>query len=148
MFKKSYFSLLFCFLTLFSYIAHAGNSPVGLWKTIDDATGKPSSLVRIVQDNDNYHAYIEKDLQDADASNLSCNKCQGSLKGKPIIGLPIMDGIKANGDVYEGGQILDPETGEIYRCKLKLDASGNKLEVRGFIGVSLIGRTQIWMRQE
>ena len=60
----------------------------------------------------------------------------------------IMDGMKAKGDAYEGGHIVDPDNGEIYQCKIKLDATGNKLEVRGFIGVSLFGRSQIWMRDE
>ena len=60
----------------------------------------------------------------------------------------IMDGMIAKGDVYEGGHIVDPDNGEIYKCKIKLDATGNKLEVRGFIGVSLFGRSQIWMREE
>jgi uncharacterized protein (DUF2147 family) len=60
----------------------------------------------------------------------------------------IMDGLKASGDAYDGGHILDPDNGKTYQCKIKLDATGNKLEVRGFIGVSLIGRSQIWVREE
>ena len=60
----------------------------------------------------------------------------------------IMDGMKAKGEVFEGGHILDPDNGETYQCKIKLDSTGNKLEVRGFIGVSLLGRSQTWLREE
>ncbi len=147
--KKFLIFYIVCFLTFFSYLAHSETtSPVGLWKTIDDTTGKPSSLIRISEKNGELIAVIVKDLLPTAASDNVCDKCEGNLKDKPIIGLTIMDGMKQNGDNYEGGHILDPETGEIYRCKLKLDATSNKLEVRGFIGVSLLGRTQIWTREE
>ena len=146
--NKLLLSLLLSFLTAFSYFAHADNSPVGLWKTIDDATNKPRSLIRISDKNGELIATIEKGLLPTDSPNDVCEQCTGERKNKPLIGMVIMDGMKAKGDVYEGGHIVDPDNGEIYKCKIKLDATGNKLEVRGFIGVSLFGRSQIWMREE
>jgi uncharacterized protein (DUF2147 family) len=152
--KKYLTYVILCFLTLFSYFTFAQStsnqalSPVGLWETFDEATGKPTSLIRIKERNGELIAVIVKDLLPAAASDEVCDKCDGNLKDKPIIGMTIMDGMKQHGDDYEGGHILDPENGETYRCKLKLDATGNKLEVRGFIGVSLLGRSQTWTREQ
>ena len=129
-------------------LSYAENSPVGLWKTIDDATNKPRSLIRISDKNGELIATIEKGLLPTDTPNDACDKCTDDRKGKPLIGMVIMDGMKAKGDTFEGGHILDPDNGEIYNCKIKLDGTGNKLEVRGFIGVSLFGRSQVWTREE
>jgi uncharacterized protein (DUF2147 family) len=52
------------------------------------------------------------------------------------------------GDEYQGGEILDPENGKVYRVKMNLQDRGRTLHVRGFIGFSLFGRTQIWIREE
>lgn len=146
--NKLLLSLLLCFLTVFSYFAHADNSPVGLWKTIDDSTGKPRSLIRISDKNGELFATVEKGLLPSDKPNDTCDKCEGARKDKPLIGMMIMDGMKAKGDIYEGGHILDPDNGKVYKCKIKLDSTGKQLDVRGFIGVSLFGRSQIWMREE
>ena len=146
--KKVFLPLLLCFLMAFSYFAQAENSPVGLWKTIDDATGKPRSLIRISDKNGELIATVEKGLLLGDSPNDVCEECTGERKGKPLIGMIIMDGMKAKGDTFEGGHILDPDNGEIYNCKIKLDSTGKQLEVRGFIGISLIGRSQTWVREE
>ena len=146
--NKLLLSLLLCFLTAFSYFAHADNSPVGLWKTVDDATNKPRSLIRISDKNGELIATVEKGLLPSDKPNDTCEKCSDERKGKPLIGMVIMDGMKAKGDAFEGGHILDPDNGETYQCKIKLDSTGKQLEVRGFIGISLIGRSQIWLREE
>jgi uncharacterized protein (DUF2147 family) len=148
MVKNVVLSLLLCFLTAFSYLAHAENSPVGLWKTIDDSTNKPRSLIRISDKNGELIATVEKGLLAGETGDKVCDKCTDERKDKPLIGMVIMDGMKAKGDVYEGGHILDPDNGQVYKCKIKLDSAGNKLEVRGFIGISLIGRSQIWLREE
>ncbi len=146
--KKSYLLLIVCFLMAFSSLAYADSSPVGLWKTIDDATNKPRSLIRISDKNGELIAIIEKGLLPDDSPNDTCDKCTGERKGKPLIGMIIMDGMKAKGDALEGGHILDPDNGKVYKCKIKLDSTGKQLEVRGFIGFSLLGRSQIWMREE
>ncbi len=146
--KKSHVLLIVCFLSVFSSLAYADSSPVGLWKTIDDATGKPRSLIRITDKNGELIATVKKGLLPSDSPNDVCDQCTGERKGKPLIGMVIMDGMKAKGDVFEGGHILDPDNGETYKCKIKLDSTGKKLEVRGFIGDSLFGRSQTWMREE
>lgn len=137
---------LLCILT---QLAVAGeHTAAGLWKTIDDATGKPRSLIRISEHNGEFSAVVEKGLRETDTGEAVCDKCKDERKGKKIIGMTIAKGLKQNGNKYEGGEILDPENGKTYKCKMTLDESGNNLEVRGFIGISLIGRSQTWHRVE
>lgn len=124
-------------------------SPTGLWKTIDDNTGKVRSLVRITQVNGEYKGTIEKLFRSPDQDqNPKCDKCEGALKGKPIIGMTILTGLRQDGDDFENGQITDPENGKTYSSKASLDETGKNFEVRGFIGVSLIGRSQTWVRAD
>ncbi len=144
--KKSNSLYLLLFLMFTSLAQAADNSAAGLWQSIDDKTGKPRSHIRIHDNNGEFSAVVEKGLLDTDTADAVCNKCQDARKDKPIIGMTILEGMKQRGNLYEGGQILDPENGKIYRCKMKLDATGNKLEVRGFIGISLFGRSQMWTR--
>jgi uncharacterized protein (DUF2147 family) len=137
-----------CLLCVTHLTFAANATPAGLWKTIDDNTGKPRSLIRITENNGEYSAVIEKGLLATDTGDAICDKCTDERKGKKIIGMTIVSGIKQKGDDFEGGEILDPENGKTYRCKMKLDQTGNKLEVRGFIGISLFGRSQIWLRED
>lgn len=137
-----------CLLCVTHLAFAASNTPAGLWKSIDDNTGKPRSLIRITENNGEYSAVIEKGLLATDTGDAVCDKCTDERKGKRIIGMTIVNGIKQKGDEFEGGEILDPDNGKTYRCKMKLDQTGNKLEVRGFIGISLFGRSQIWLREE
>ena len=139
-------------LLVFSTITLAA-SPAGLWKSIDDKTGKPRSLIRVNEANGTYSAVVEKGLRADDTGDALCDKCTDERKGQKIIGMTIAKNLKAKeGDnpnrEYQGGEILDPENGKIYKCKMKLSEDGNKLEVRGFIGVSLFGRSQTWTREE
>jgi len=142
---------LTCLLALgVARIAHAeADTPAGLWKTIDDKTGKERSVVRIVDNNGVYEGKVEQIFEQAgdDAKHL-CRKCEGERKDKPIIGMTFLWGLKREGDQYSGGEILDPKNGKIYRAKMKLIESGRKLEIRGYIGLSLFGRSQTWIRQE
>jgi uncharacterized protein (DUF2147 family) len=135
---------------LASMSAIAAVSPVGLWKTIDDNTGKVRSIVRITQSNGEYKGTIEKLFRSPDQEqNPVCTKCSDARKGKPIIGMTILTGLRADGDdEFAGGEIVDPENGKTYSSKLTLDEDGRKLEMRGFIGVSLIGRSQTWVRAD
>ena len=134
---------------VFSNMVIAQNlSPVGLWKSIDDKTGKPRSLIRINENNGEYSATIERGLLATDTGDAICDKCTDDRKNQKLIGMTIAKGLKKSGAQYDGGEILDPDNGKIYRCKMKLDETGNRLEVRGFIGISLLGRSQIWNRVE
>jgi uncharacterized protein (DUF2147 family) len=125
-------------------------TPAGLWRTIDDKTKQPRSLVRITEVNGVYEGKVEKILNrqpDDDPQNL-CRECKGERKDKPVIGMTILWNLRRDGDHFDGGEILDPKNGKVYRCKMELIEGGTKLNVRGFIGVSLIGRTQTWLREE
>jgi uncharacterized protein (DUF2147 family) len=124
-------------------------SPMGLWQTIDDKTGQPKALVQIVQDGDGtLTGKILTGLGSNDDPNRRCTACTDSRKDQLMKGMTIINGMKADGDTWDGGQILDPENGKLYKCKMHLDDGGQKLVVRGYIGVSLLGRSQTWIRQQ
>jgi uncharacterized protein (DUF2147 family) len=127
----------------------AESSPAGLWRTIDDHTGQPKGLVRISEVNGVYEGKVEKAFpKPGEDPAPKCEKCDGSRHNQPVLGMTILWGVTQQGEEYQGGDILDPESGKIYRVKLKLIDSGKKLEVRGFIGISLLGRSQTWLREE
>ncbi|KAF3997358.1 DUF2147 domain-containing protein [Glaciimonas immobilis] len=124
-------------------------SPVGLWKNIDDTTGKPKALIRITESNGEFSGKIEKLYREApEELNPKCVKCEGDNKDKPIIGMTMLQGMKADGADYDGGTILDPANGKVYKSKMTLIEDGKKLNVRGYIGLPLIGRTQTWVREQ
>lgn len=124
-------------------------SPVGLWKTIDDDSGKPKSLIRISESEGVLSGRIEKLFRAPDQDqDPKCVKCEGALKDQPIIGMTILTGLKKDGDSYSGGQIVDPASGKTYKSKLTVADDGKKLNMRGYIGVPMLGRTQIWLREE
>jgi uncharacterized protein (DUF2147 family) len=129
--------------------AYVNTSPVGLWRTLDDHTGKPRGLVRIMEINGEYQGRVEKSFpKPGEPPNPTCEKCEGTRRNQPIIGMIILWGLTKQGDDYQGGEILDPETGKIYGAKIKLQDGGKNLDVRGFIGFSLLGRSQTWVREE
>ena len=124
-------------------------SPVGLWKNIDDESGKPKALIRITEENGVVQGKIEKLFRaPGEEQNPLCDKCSDARKNQPIVGMVFMSGLKKDGKEYSGGDILDPDNGKVYKSKLKLADGGKKLEVRGYIGVPLLGRSQTWLRQE
>lgn len=124
-------------------------SPVGLWKNIDDVSGKPKALIRISDNGGVLQGKIEKLFRPADQDqNPKCDKCADARKDQPIVGMVFMSGLKKDGDEYTGGEILDPDNGKIYKSKMELADGGKKLKVRGYIGVPMLGRSQTWVRQE
>ncbi|HYD96692.1 MAG TPA: DUF2147 domain-containing protein [Noviherbaspirillum sp.] len=123
-------------------------SPVGVWRTIDES-GKAKSLVRISESNGELRGKIEKLFREpGEDPNPKCEKCEGSLKDQPVIGMTIITGMKKDGSEYNGGQILDPNNGKIYKSKMSVTEGGKKLDVRGYIGVPMLGRTQTWVRED
>jgi uncharacterized protein (DUF2147 family) len=125
------------------------SSPVGMWKTLDDKTGEARSVIKVWTEKGELSGQITKLFRKPDENpNPLCDKCTGENKDKPVIGMTIMWGLKQDGDEWNGGQILDPDDGKIYKCKVEVVEGGKKLEVRGFIGFALIGRTQTWVRAE
>lgn len=124
-------------------------SPVGLWKNIDDVSGKPKALIRITESNGELQGRIEKLFRSPDQDqNPKCDKCEDARKDQPIIGMVFMSGLKKDGDEYAGGEILDPDNGKVYKSKMHLTDAGKKLSVRGYIGIPMLGRSQVWVRQE
>jgi uncharacterized protein (DUF2147 family) len=124
-------------------------SPVGLWKNIDDVSGKPKALIRITDNKGALEGRIEKLYRPADQDqNPKCERCEGVNKDQPIIGMVFMSGLTRSGDEYTGGQILDPDNGKVYKSKLTLVDGGKKLNVRGYIGVPMLGRSQVWVREQ
>lgn len=124
-------------------------SPVGLWKNIDDVTGKPKALIRITENKGEVRGQIEKlFLADGENPNPRCEKCQGANRDQPVLGMVFMSGLRKKGDEYSGGEILDPDSGKVYRSKLMLVEGGKKINVRGYVGVPLLGRSQTWVRQD
>lgn len=123
-------------------------TPVGTWTTIDDDTGKPKSVVEIYQaDNGTLSGRVVEVLQSEQGDDPVCTECEGDRKGQPIEGMVIMWGLERDGGTWEGGKILDPSNGKVYSVKLTPAADGSKLQVRGFVGFSLLGRTQTWLRR-
>lgn len=138
-------------LALAAVSAWAQNTPVGLWKTIDDESKKEKSLVRITEAAGVLSGKIEKLLDPDTKPDAKCDKCTDERKDRPILGLPIIRNVKVNADdatLWDGGEILDPNNGKTYKVRLKPADGGKKLEVRGYIGAPLLGRTQTWHRVE
>ena len=119
-------------------------SPVGRWQTISDSSGKPAAVVEIFESAGRFHGRIIQLLEDDPAS--VCTLCTDARKGQPVVGMVFLTGLRADGDEFTGGDILDPDDGRVYRAKIQLIEGGDKLKVRGFLGLSLFGRTQIWLR--
>jgi uncharacterized protein (DUF2147 family) len=131
------------FLVFFS-ITMNSQSIVGKWKTIDDETGDAKSVVEVFLKSGKIYAKVVEILE-PENKNRVCTKCSGEDKNKPILGLTIIKGLTKDDSEYNSGEILDPKNGKLYKCALSLE-SKDKLKVRGYIGFSLLGRTQYWYR--
>lgn len=139
--KSIVFGLVLCFLMIFNA---QGQTVLGKWKTIDDETGQAKSIVEIYEKSGKIYGKIT-DIINPQKRKDVCVKCSGEDKNAPILGLIIIKGLVKDGDEYNGGKILDPLKGEQYKCFIALEDK-DKLKVRGYVGFSLIGRTQYWYR--
>lgn len=147
-FKHWLFSAALVLLSA-GFLYGAELSPIGLWKTVDDRTGQVKGLIRIRESNGQFEGKIDKIFpKPGDDPAPKCEKCDGPRHNQPILGLTFLWGFTKQGEEYQGGEILDPESGKIYQAKMKLVDGGKKLEVRGFIGFSIFGRSQTWLREE
>jgi len=134
-------------LTMLLFLAgpvQAG-SPVGHWKTFDDDTKKAKSIVQIYEADEKFYGKVVEILTPGEENKI-CEKCPGKDRDKPIKGLIILKELVADNGEFSGGTILDPNNGKTYSCKMVLENEGSKLKVRGFLGFSLLGRTQYWQR--
>jgi uncharacterized protein (DUF2147 family) len=119
----------------------------GLWEQVDEKTGKPESWFKITERNGVYEGTIAKIFfKPGEDPNWVCDKCQGAEKGRPVLGLTLIKGMQRNGLSYENGTIMDPRDGSVYRALMRLTPDGKKLEMRGYLGISLFGRSQVWNR--
>ncbi len=141
-------SIAAALVSLMALPALAQMSPVGLWKTIDDKDGSAKSEIRIIETAGVFTGKIEKILDPKAKPGELCVECTDDRKGQPMLGLEIIRGVRqvAGQAVWEGGTIVEPSTGKIYKMKMTPIEGGAKLEMRGFIGFSLLGRTQTWLR--
>ncbi len=129
--------------------AYAQATPVGLWKTIDDETKTEKSLVRISDTGGVLSGKIEK-LLDPTKQDAKCKDCSDARKDQAINGMTIVEGVKKNADeiYWDGGTILDPNNGKTYKVRMTPKDGGKTLDVRGYIGMPMLGRTQTWVRVE
>ncbi|HET7524778.1 MAG TPA: DUF2147 domain-containing protein [Burkholderiaceae bacterium] len=135
-------------LALTGVIASAQNTPVGLWKTIDDDGKTEKSLVRITESSGVLSGKIEK-IFDPAKQDSTCDKCTDERKDKPVLGMMILRNLKPDSDdkeVWSGGEVLDPNNGKTYKARLKPLDGGKQLQMRGYIGPFF--RTQVWHRVE
>jgi uncharacterized protein (DUF2147 family) len=143
MVSRNVLPVLLALILLPSLALAAPTTPIGKWKTIDDSSKKAKSIVEIYDQGGKLYGKIIKLFREkGEDPDPKCDKCTGAKKNQKIIGLVILEGMSQDGDEWKGGTITDPENGKAYKCKMKLE--NGKLKVRGFIGVSLLGRTQYW----
>ena len=134
--------ILFVFILINSF---QSNEIEDVWITQDDETGKKKSEVLLYKNNGKLYGKIINLLLEEDKGKL-CVNCKGENKNLPIEGMVIVEGLKLNGKTWEEGTILDPKSGKTYSCYITFD-DDNTLKVRGYIGFSLLGRTQKWIRK-
>lgn len=139
--KQIFYSVIFVLTAIFS--GHS-QTVLGKWKTIDDESGKPKSVVEIYENNGKIYGKVVE-IFDKTKEGKLCEECEGAKKNKPIKGMVILENLKKKGSSWESGTILDPSSGKEYKCTLTLE-NKDKLKVRGYVGISLIGRTQYWER--
>lgn len=140
-------ALLALALTLGTAAHAADSTPVGTWTTIDDATGKPKSIVEITESGGKLQGKVVEVLQSEQGPHPVCKACDGDRKDKPVEGMTIIWDVEKDGDIWSGGKILDPKNGKTYKVKLTVLENGAKLDVHGYVGFALLGRSQIWERK-
>ncbi|MGJ8550177.1 DUF2147 domain-containing protein [Winogradskyella wichelsiae] len=116
---------------------------LGKWKTIDDNTGEAKSLVEIYEKDGKIYGKIIS-VFNPDKEFAKCIDCSGKQKDQRLVGLLFIEGLTKNDDVYDGGTILNPEDGKVFRCRLKLEEDKDTLQVRGYL--AFFYRTQYWKR--
>lgn len=124
----------------------------GTWQQIDDKTGSPKALIEIRQDSNGTYAgkIVKVTPRPGYTPQKTCNKCPAPYTNQPILGMDVLTGLKQVGDSvnYEKGRVIDPLAGKIYDAKVRLSSNGKRLTLRGYVGISALGRSQTWIRQE
>lgn len=139
---------ILCFILIFTFtnaLLAQNAAIIGKWKTIDDETGKPLSVIDIYEKHNKIYGKVIEIFNPKNKKIPKCEKCDGEDKNKPILGLIVIKGLTWQKDQYTNGKILDPKHGKLYKCSISFEHK-DKLKVRGFIGIELLGRTQFWER--
>ena len=136
--------LILSIVVFFIFQVSFSQTIFGKWKTVDDETGMENGIVEIYEKAGKVYGRIFEILE-KEKKHFKCEMCEGEDKNKPILGLVIIKGLKKKGDFYEDGKVTDPKNGKSYHCKMSLEGK-DKLIVRGYIGISLFGRSQTWFR--
>ena len=122
-------------------------SPVGLWLTFDDVTGKEDSRIRISENEGVVSGRIERLLNPEDSPDIRCDKCMDDRKNQPLMGMTILKGLKKTKAMeWDGGTILDPDTGVVYHARLRLLEGGKKIELTGYGTLPFMEQNDIWIR--
>src|SRR5438045_1663810 len=129
-----------CWLLVATWTIAASESPIGTWKTIDDKTGRPKAIVEITEEAGELAGKVLQVLESPQGPHPICRFCSGDRKDQPVEGMTVLWNVRKTGESWSGGEILDPENGKIYRVRLTPVDGGQKLEVRGYLGISLLGR--------
>ena len=139
--KLTFYVILFLAFIPFNIEAQ---SVLGKWHSIDPDTGAKESIIEVYEKGGKIYGKIIQILKEED-KDKTCIECTGKDKDQPIEGLVIVRGLSKDGDEWTDGKILDPKNGKLYKCYISLE-NENKLKLRGYIGFSLIGRTEYWYR--
>lgn len=129
-------------------VVRGQSSPVGFWNTIDDKDGRPTAIVQVREVNGELVGTIRGLLVPATHEDSICTKCRDERKNQPVVGMEIMRHMRPDGDEWGDGEILDPENGKTYKAKMKLTDGGEKLVLRGYVGLPIFGRSQTWLRRK
>lgn len=126
-----------------------GPSPVGLWRITDGPAKEPVSLIAITEREGKLVGTVMRVMRSSQGEHPICHACKGHLKDKAVVGMTILWDLTQEGTkrVWSGGSVLDPAIGQTYRCKMTLKDQ-DTLEVRGYLGISLLGRSQTWKRAQ
>ena len=128
-------------------LARAQATPVGTWRTVSDVDGKPAAIIEIIERNGTLEGVVRSLLDSSATPGERCEHCAGERHNQPIVGMTILWNMRADGDEWRGGAILDPDSGRIYKATVRLARDGAQLIVHGYIGIALFGRSQTWYRE-
>ena len=146
--RYTHMSILFTFFFLLASIHSQGQNCLGTWKVIEDKSNEPACILKLYEENGKINGKLLKILKsDTKQKNPMCVNCTDDRKDKPVIGMEVVRGMRKKGKYWSGGRLLDPHTGKTYKCYLEL-VNKDKIKARGYIGISLLGRTQYWYRED